>query len=133
MLIVIAKPPEWIWNACNEKFNISKGTVWTVGDTLFNPDNSVIPDHLLAHEEVHSKQQSCMGVDEWWREYLDNAKFRLEQEVWAYKAQYKFICNTMKDKNYRFKNLHILATHLSSPLYGSLVSPEVARRLIMAK
>lgn len=118
MNIVIAKPP--IWDTCNEKFKLLPGTVFTYGSKLYNPDNVDISPDLMAHEKCHSMQQG--QSDElakiWWDKYLSDPEFRLDQEVRAYSAQYRFVCAKNKDKNQRDRYLRFFAKTLSSPLYG---------------
>ena len=66
-------------------------TIFTYGDTIYNPSGRPIPDHLIAHEARHFKQQ---GNDPaaWWDKYLVDKEFRFEQEAEAYANQYKFLC-----------------------------------------
>lgn len=132
MKISISKPP--IYDECVKVFDFGQGTVFTYGDVLYNPDNIDIPDHLMAHEECHAEQQvhNEIAAKLWWQKYLADEKFRIDQEVEAYGAQYKFICNKIKDKNSRYINLHIMADYLSSPMYGSAISyTDAIRRIRM--
>lgn len=130
MRISFEKPP--IWEEVAKAFKFEPGTVFTYGDTIYCPDRVAIPDHLMVHEEVHAQQQ---GYDVhlaaiWWKRYITDVKFRVEQEVEAYIAQYKFICSKIKDKNARFKNLHALAAMLCGPMYGNALSYTDAMRRI---
>ena len=132
MQIKIGKPP--YYDECVKAFGIDKrkGVVFTYGQDLWNPDNVEIPDHLFEHELVHCAQQ---GGDNalasiWWRRYIDDSKFRVDQEIEAYKKQYQFICTKIKDRNARFRALHILAVDMSSPMYGSSISYTDAIRRI---
>jgi hypothetical protein len=132
MKIVISKPP--IYNECVKAFGIDKrkGVVFTFGDVLYNPDNVIIPDHLLVHESTHAEQQKH---DEtvaklWWKRYIEDPQWRIGQEVEAYKNQYHFICERVKDKNARFRFLHMLCIDLASPMYGSSISYTYAMRRI---
>jgi hypothetical protein len=58
--------------------------VW--GDVLYTEHE--LPEHLLAHEKVHVKQQhnKLLGTM-WWIYYALSKKFRLEQEIEAFKEQ----------------------------------------------
>ena len=40
------------------------GVIYTYGDTIYNPSGIDLPDHLIAHEETHSNQQSVYPVHE---------------------------------------------------------------------
>lgn len=106
------------------------GIVFTYGDTLYNPSNSPIEDHLERHEEIHMKQQEEMGADEWWAEYLKNPKFRLEQEVEAYRAQYKLVYKTYGRADASFV-LKQIADDLSGAMYGNILSRKQARKEII--
>ena len=74
-----------------DKWIKEKGTVFTYGDTIYNPSDAKFPVHLLVHEGTHEKQQGS-NPKEWWDKYLVDLEFRFEQELEAYSAQYKFIC-----------------------------------------
>jgi hypothetical protein len=125
MKIIISKPPAFIWDKCKEMFSFNeKSTVFTFGDTLYNPGNAAIMDHLLVHEETHANQQSHddTAAKLWWARYFEDPKFRIDQEVEAYRAQYKFICTKIKDRNARARALHQLASYCSSAMYGNEIS-----------
>lgn len=131
MIISNEKPP--IYDDCLRVFgDVVNGAIFCYGETLYNPHNFQITKHLEVHEETHSKQQFAMGVEIWWEKYLKDKKFRLSQEIPAYQNQFKYIFDT---KN-RFKAeqwLDKLATDLSGPLYGNLVSYDEAVELIQNK
>lgn len=121
MQIINTDPPKWILEECNKKFFVTKHTVFAYGDTIFNPGNNIISEDVIIHENIHSKQQKD-NPDSWWKLYLSDQSFRLSQEIEAYREQYKFYCSLYKDKNIRFRFLHIIAADLSGPLYGRLIS-----------
>ena len=134
MIIKIEKPPAWIYDKCVEMFGIDKrkGVVWTMGETLYNPDGIEIPDHLMAHEMTHTKQHESSDIvgKLWWAKYFTDIKFRIDQEAEAYGNQYKFICTRIKDGNSRYRALHQLAADLAGPIYGSSISYTDAIRRI---
>lgn len=102
-------------------FPIKKNTVFTYGDALYAPNiNFTLPQDLIVHEETHTRQQ---GEDPagWWDRYLVDPAFRLEQEVEAYRNQYRFYCKNHKGRNERFNFLRIIASDLASPMYGNLI------------
>lgn len=118
---------------CMSKFRIDIAhTFWTYGDTIYNPGGDTIPDHIVAHEEQHMHQQEAYegGKDAWWKEYLENPRFRLEQEAEAYGAQYRFYCERIKDRNKRALFVNQLATSLSGPLYQVAVNKAQVRKMI---
>lgn len=152
MKIVDSNPPEWIMQGCLNQFRLEPGaTVWTYGDVIYAPGRASLPDHILAHEEQHARQQSNRELmlkylkleerveddklegkmrDAWWREFLANPRFRLEQEAEAYGAQYRFFCGCVADRNRRALFLMQIAGQLSGPLYQVAVSPVQARQMI---
>ena len=106
------------------------GIVFTYGDTIYNPSKSEIEDHLELHESVHEAQQSKIGVDEWWDKYLTDTKFRLEQELQAYHAQYKFVFKVYGRANAQML-LKDVAKDLSGAMYGDILNYKQARKEIM--
>lgn len=102
-------PPNYA--AINRAFKVrGKPVIFCFGDTVYNPGRIKMPDRLLAHEAVHSRQQ---GTDPagWWDRYIIDSKFRLAQEIPAHCAEYACAPNLLDD----------IARRLSSALYGSLV------------
>ncbi len=130
MYIKNEKPP--IWEEANAMFEIDHSrAIYTYGDTIYNPAAIAIDELLLVHESVHSGQQEqCGGPQNWWRKYLADKNFRLDEEVEAYHAQYRAMCKRYKDGNTQTRYLHEIASHLASPLYKIGISqPEAMRRI----
>lgn len=98
--------------------------VFTYGRVIYNPHKSDIQNDVIVHERVHIRQQSSdqMNPDKWWEMYITDVKFRLEQEIEAYRAQYAYVCENIKDKNSRFRMLHSYAQNLASKMYGHIIS-----------
>ena len=114
-------PP--IYDRCVEKFGVSfdDGIIFAYGDTIYS--KNVPPEDLCVHEAVHLKQQEDFGGPEkWWDKYLEDDKFRLAQEVEAYRAQYAYLKKIIKDRNILFKAMDGIARDLSSSIYGKIVS-----------
>lgn len=103
------------------RFQLRSGFVFTYGDTLYNPDNALVDDSLIAHEETHTRQQDDDPFI-WWHKYLNDDKFRLEQEIEAYRNQYRSEKKKVKDRNRLNWYLRALAKDLSSEVYGSIIS-----------
>lgn len=104
-------------------------TVFTYGDTLYVPGGGIVMSNLFAHEEVHSKNQSVLGVEAWWDKYLVDAKFRLDEELEAYRAQYQYAKENMNRHDRRML-LSLISKDLASPMYGSVISEEQAKIMI---
>lgn len=99
----------------------NRGVIFTYGNCIYNPEKIRIPPQLWVHEQVHRDQQKD-DPESWWDKYLGDKLFRLAEEIQAHKAEYG-VLNTRKA-------LDEIASRLSSPLYGSLVSWQEAKRLI---
>ena len=110
-----------------KSFKVNDDTVYTYGDTIYYKGGE-LSDSLISHEITHVLQQTKMGKDEWWEKYLEDEKFRLDQEVEAYRNQYK------AGELSGVKGLNLLldkiSKDLSSGLYGYIISYEEAKKLI---
>jgi len=93
-----------------------------------------IPEDFLQHEAVHLEQQghSYTGAALWWLRYLTSTTFRLEQEVEAFHAQYRWIVANPRFWGIRHPReaLPLFAEQLASPLYGSMVGIVEATNLV---
>lgn len=103
--------------------------VFTYGNTIHNPHRVFIDDTLKAHEFTHIRQQAG-NPRKWWRRFLKDKKFRLDQEVEAYREQYKVGMQINRDRNARVRFLMYLARELSGQMYGNIISTQEAARLI---
>lgn len=127
MQILNSYPPNY--NEISQRFVLPPRTVFTWGDKIYNPDGIMITKDLRAHEEVHMRQQGS-SPEGWWRRYLDDDLFRLDQEREAYGRQYQYICSTNLNPNYRWKVLTALAMFLASPMYGNITTLGAAMEMI---
>ena len=117
-----------IYQKCHDAFGVNwdDGVVITYGDVVYC--KYPLSQDLIIHESVHVKQQTDMGVEEWWDKYLIDKEFRLSQEVPAYKEQIKFIVANVKDRNWRFKACHKIWQDMER-MYGNMVSYADAKKL----
>lgn len=123
MKIINEYPP--MWTEINEKFDLTgKKPIFAYGDCVYNPFEDTLPLDLVAHEEVHLKQQNNNRdvAKLWWDRYLGDKEFMLSQELEAYNTQYKFMCKQTKDRNKQFKYLYMCAEQLSSKMYGNPIT-----------
>lgn len=132
MKVERAYPPNF--PAILEKFPEAKdkGVIFTYGDTIYNPWGGLIPDWIVAHEEVHSTRQglSKEEVEAWWDRYLADEQFRFEEELLAHKVEYKTFCEKVKDRERRSRQLHRIAMRLAGPLYGRMIPYMSAKRVV---
>jgi hypothetical protein len=154
MKIVNILPP--IYRQITDRWPINPDrTVFTYNHLLYDPGKNEIPDHLMVHEEHHAKQQdalapihtascfctkdllepcSCgalqMGSDAWWKRFLEDPLFRIDQEAEAYAVQYNFYCRYKKDRNDQARFISQIAGILSSGTYGNVIGHSDAIAMI---
>lgn len=106
-----------------------KGVLYCWDTSIYNPDEIDIPAQLIAHEEVHSNQQSGHPED-WWDKYLKDSTFRFHQELEAHRVEYQRFYTNSNIRNERRLYLKLCAQRLSGPLYGQCVTFKQAFNLI---
>lgn len=118
MKIVNGFPPNY--KEIKKVLNPNELTIFTYGDTIYNPTPNDIPDHLMVHEQTHSIRQGDDPAG-WWDKYLVDPKFRVEEELVAYRNQYK---EYIKHHDRNATNLFCMkiARDLSSPIYGNVMT-----------
>lgn len=130
--VVNERPP--IYDAIIARFGrVPRGTVFAWSGVVYDPDGNgrALPAHLLAHEETHFRQQaSAGGAAAWWERYLSDDRFRLEQEIEAYREQWHAIRDSEHDRHARRRLLAAIVRDLASGMYGRFLTKEQARRLI---
>ena len=123
------RPP--LWDEIDAEFHVAgKSILFAFGGLIYNPEGGKITRELVAHEAIHGQRQ---GPDpdqcfEWWRRYIQDKGFRLQEEIPAHQAEYKAYCK--RHGFGRDKYLDFVAEKLASPLYGNLISSAKARRII---
>lgn len=124
------KPPHYLILVWIFGFDWSRN-VATLGDTIYFSIPS-LPDHLMAHEETHLKQQRYSKVYAiwWWVKYIFSNEFRFSQELEAYRAQWQFFMFRYRPSEHA-KFLNKIATDLSSPLYGNICTFDEALEAII--
>lgn len=116
---------------------VSERNIFAYGDVIYNPGGGELPAWLVAHEKVHFAQQRKLnrwyrrnGAEVWWRRFLRDTQFRLEQEVEAHRVEYEQFKQHYADRNIRSQQLNEMAKRLAGPMYGSLLSLKHAKALI---
>jgi len=127
--IIKAYPPNF--NELAKVFPIKgkPGIVFAYGDYIYNPSGQRLSPEIVAHEETHCARQKDAETHLWWHAYCTWPDFRLNEEVIAHRAEWdrwRDIWPSRMDE----KELDRLASRLSSPLYGSLISYECAKQKI---
>lgn len=102
---------------------------YTYGDTIYNPRGRKIDDDFILHEEIHMKQQAAVGgPEEWWRRFIEDPMFRIEQEAEAYGKQVRYT-RRHNAKN-ALKDHADFAHSLAGPIYGSALTESEAYQAI---
>ena len=127
MRILEEYPP--IIERIQETFELKGREIFTWGDIIYNPSGVYKSDELFAHECIHEEQQG-KEIEQWWEKYLTDESFRFIMELEAHQVEYAVYCDKHKDRNERARYLQAVATRLSSPLYGSIVSTKIAKERI---
>ena len=132
MRVVFERPP--MFAEINAKFHIAgKPVIFSWGDVIYNPMRVHIPPHLMAHEAMHGqRQRKWRSIEQWWRDYIDSAAFRLDEEVLAHKVEYAALLRGNSNRHARRSHLKQLAKRLSGPLYGGMITAAKARELLLA-
>lgn len=89
--------------------------IFSWGSEIYNPHGVAIPPCLVAHEAVHGIRQR-ENVSAWWRRYIDDSEFRLQEEVLAHVAEYRSRA-VGKPRNERRWLMVETAKRLAAPLY----------------
>lgn len=123
--VIVREPP--LIEEIDAAFHVrGKPIFYSFGHLIFNPAGVLIPPSLMAHEGVHGDRQT--DPEAWWRRYIADPEFRLDEEIPAHIAEYQFFAD--KPRNERRFHLTHIAKRLCSPLYGSLITPEKAKRIL---
>lgn len=128
MIKIVSSSPIWlpIWKLKFPKADF-ENVLFVWGGTIYS--KYPVPAHLQIHEETHIKQQrhsKIFGIY-WLIRYVFSPKFRLQQEIEAYKNQYRFVKNYLSiSKEEKHRMLMRFSGYLSSELYGNLISIDKA-------
>ncbi len=138
MEIVVGNPPNI--DAILEAFPEAEGkAIFAYDGTIYNPSGFALNPWNIVHEEVHFKQQAEMfvglmnegktGVEVWWEQYIADPKFRAEQELPAYREEYRYIKQHKGIEEARRMAVRF-SMNVSGPMYGECVEYEDALQYI---
>lgn len=131
MRIVFDYPP--LFDEIDAKFRVrGKPIIYAWGPLIYNPMGVRVPIQLQAHEAVHGKRQGD-DIEGWWRRYIDDAAFRLAEEIPAHRAEYLVLATGAINRQQRRHVLRVTAKRLAAPVYGRMVSLRLATKLIMSE
>jgi hypothetical protein len=109
---------------------VSESNIFAYGGVIYSPGGGNLPSWLVEHEKVHFEQQERYGLRAWWKRFLNDEEFRLDQELPAHRVEYRVFCQTNRDRNHQSRFLMLLSRRLAAPMYGGLISAGEARRRI---
>src|ERR1700678_2370177 len=113
-----------------------RGVFFAYGDAIYNPDGVQISAALMDHEKTHAERQTGMSPDccpdWWWAYYLNDPKFRLEEELIAHRVEWRTFLDEGHGRKDRRAYLASISARLASPLYGSMITAMAAKRIIGA-
>lgn len=118
-------PP--IYFKCKKAFGVEwdRGLAITYGDTVYA--KYPLAPSVQVHEAVHIEQQALIGAEAWWDRYLIDKKFRLEQEVPAYKAQAEYIKTHQRSWMVDIRRLAVQMEEM----YGDMIDYKQALNLLL--
>lgn len=104
--------------------------VFTYAPNVYYPGGSSLSYDLEQHEATHIQQQNNTegGPAAWWERYLEDPEFRLEQELEAYRVQFK--AAEIYNRGQRRVLLNKIAGDLSSAMYGKILTKAQALEAI---
>lgn len=127
MILIHDKPKFWwLLKLFFPKAKWDEGVILTYGDKVYCKFD--LGDELIAHEQVHVKQQKGRSKILWFLRYWASSKFRLSSEIPAHRAEYKAHSGNEKS---RLVYLNFVASRLSGPLYKNMITLEEAKKLII--
>lgn len=139
MKIIKAFPPNYA--AIAQRFPVKgkQGILYAWGNRIYNPSGIDVLPWILAHESVHGQRQ-CMifdygveidtAVKAWWKRYLAEPVFRLDEEIAAHRAEWTVYSANRSGKVERQWYLDMMVARLSGPLYDNMITPSAARKEI---
>ncbi len=130
--VIYEYPP--LFEEINKAFNIwNKGYIYSWGYKIYNPTRIHIGPELYAHEAVHGQRQGGnneTSIIAWWMKYINDPEFRLDEEIPAHKAEYKKLLEEAHGNRARKFALNYTAKRLAGPIYGKLISVNIAKKII---
>lgn len=143
MRIIRDRPP--LFDDIDRVFDVrGKNVIFAWGGSIFVPSGSLeIHPSLVCHERLHGDRQLdyCppgngfvldpeRRIHLWWQRYLVDIEFRRTEEELAHLAEYRYLCEHAGGRNQRRRHLSIVASKLSSPLYGPMMNKATARKVL---
>lgn len=133
MVVVEGYPPEPMRTRILDAFPMARTgrVMFAWGKTIYAVNGAVCGPEKVVHESIHMIRQGD-DILGWWECYCADVNFRLNEEIPAHVAEYMFLCESDSSRASRRRSLATIAKALASPLYGHMLTPEKAKRLIVS-
>jgi len=132
LVVQVGYPP--IIDELEKVFGPLKGReiLYSWGTTIYNPMAVPVHGQFFAHEGTHGMRQLApgMSIETWWKLYMEERDFRLNEEMLAHIAEYQAFCILHKDRNLRAVYLDKVARKFVSPLYKFDVTYKDAKEFL---
>lgn len=86
-----------------------------------------INEQKVHHEAVHLIRQKDMGVELWFKQYITDPGFRLNEEILAYNVEIKWIKENIPGRNERRFLINQIYDDISSSIYGHIINRKEAK------
>lgn len=136
MQIIKDYPPNI--DAIDAAFKVKDKVIfYAYGDKIFNPKGHDVHPSIIDHETVHSIRQAG-DPEDWWKRYIDDPVFRLQEEVPAHRAELKWFMDREEFRNQKIIGwrggeefyLTQVAKKLLNPIYNFNLSLVRAKALV---
>ena len=125
-------PP--MWDEIAKAFPVKgKPVLFAWENRIYAPCGvSRVSPQLNSHEHVHCQRQSQEGgPHKWWRRYIDDPAFRLDEEKLAHAAEFMKLWEVQGgSRAARRTSLSIVAARLSAPIYRYRFTKAQAREYL---
>jgi hypothetical protein len=93
------------------------GVVYAFGDTIYYPSGKEcrLPTPIVEHERAHSRRQSGVGAEAWWRLYIEQPGFRYTEELHGHAREY--LRQMTKDRNRNACLITSTVARMLAPFY----------------
>ena len=130
--VVLAFPPIYSEIAAVFRIHERRDVIFSFGSRIYNPYGVEIPAEIIAHEALHGARQGKgeSQVLDWWKRYMEDPTFRLVEEIHAHRVEYRWLLEHGNRRESR-SALPRISAKLAGTLYGRLVTPQQARKLLL--
>jgi hypothetical protein len=108
---------------------VSPRNIFAYDGKIYAPEGGPLPPELIAHEQVHFRQQGN-DVAGWWDRFLTDPEFRLDQEMEAHRIEWQVFLASKPSRRERRFRLKQMGKRLSAPMYGRIITANQAMKAI---